>query len=84
MGGLQILWTRKDGLRFNSLMQKVQDLGCGEILLTSIDYEGMQKGFDIDLINNFYNILRVPLIISGGKISDIEIIKANLLMLVSH
>ncbi len=69
----------RTGLDLIYWIKKVQDLGCGEILLTSIDYEGMQKGFDIELVNSFCNIVKVPLIISGGcgKISDIEIIKSK-------
>lgn len=44
----------------------IQDKGCGEILLTSIDKEGTETGFDIDLINNVHEIIKKPLIVSGG------------------
>ena len=37
-----------------------------EIMLTSIDYEGTQKGFDMDLIKKVIDKIKVPLIISGG------------------
>lgn len=47
-------------------LRKVQDLGVGEILLTSIDQEGTKKGFDIDLINAVEKVIEIPLIISGG------------------
>tara|TARA_B100000767_G_C19695805_1_gene506101 strand:- start:396 stop:1130 length:735 start_codon:yes stop_codon:yes gene_type:complete len=51
----------------------VQDLGCGELLITSVDYEGMQKGFDLEMMNTIYNHINVPLIFSGGcgKMEDI-------------
>ena len=54
-------------------IKKTQDLGCGEHLITSIDYEGMQKGFDLEMLNSIYKHINVPLIFSGGcgKMEDI-------------
>ena len=52
----------------------VQDNGCGEIMLTSIDFEGRQNGFDIELINKVYNSIKVPIIISGGCSSEKDIL----------
>lgn len=42
------------------------ELGAGEILLTSVDKEGTQKGFDIELTNAVSNLVNVPVIASGG------------------
>jgi cyclase len=42
------------------------DLGAGEILLTSIDFEGTQKGFDIELTRSVSEAVSVPVIASGG------------------
>ena len=50
-----------------ALINKVQDLGCGEILITSIDYEGMQNGFDLKLIEHIHKKTYVPLITSAGR-----------------
>ena len=49
-------------------------LGAGEILLTSIDYEGTQKGFDIELNKAVSNAVNVSVIASGGmgSLSDIN------------
>ncbi len=46
--------------------------GAGEILLTSIDNEGTEKGFDHDLVSEVSSAVNVPVIASGGfgKISD--------------
>lgn len=44
----------------------IQENGCGEILLTSIDHEGTKQGFDLEMINSLYKIIERPLIISGG------------------
>lgn len=67
----------KTGLNLIDWIKKVQDDGCGEILLTSIDREGTEEGFDIDLIKSIYDIIYKPLIVSGGcgSIEDINYIK---------
>lgn len=46
--------------------KKVVELGAGEILLTSIDYDGTRKGFNIELTRTVSNIVNVPVIASGG------------------
>jgi len=55
------------------------NLGIGEILLTSVDRDGTQKGFDIELIDYFSNEINIPTIFSGGmkNIDDIKKIKYN-------
>ncbi len=45
---------------------KLEDLGIGELLLTSIDMDGTKKGFDLDIINTISKKLKVPVIASGG------------------
>ena len=47
-------------------LEKVQKLGAGEILLTSMDKDGTKSGFDIELLKVATNILQIPLIASGG------------------
>ena len=44
----------------------VSSLGAGEILLTSVDKDGTQKGFDGDLINCVSTSVSIPVIASGG------------------
>lgn len=41
-------------------------LGAGEILLTSIDSDGMKKGFDVELTKEISSKVSVPVIASGG------------------
>lgn len=43
-----------------------QELGAGEILLTSIDREGTRKGFDIELVQCVRSAVSIPVIASGG------------------
>ena len=46
--------------------QEGEQLGAGEILITSVDNEGTQKGFDIELINSVMKKVKIPVIASGG------------------
>lgn len=55
--------AEQDALNFAKI---VQDLGCGEILLNSIDADGTKTGFDISLNRLFTENLRIPIIASGG------------------
>lgn len=45
---------------------RMQDSNCGEILLTSIDRDGMMSGYDVDMIARLDEQLDVPLVVSGG------------------
>jgi cyclase len=46
--------------------ERVDELGAGEILLTSMDFDGTQKGFDIELTREVARRVSVPVIASGG------------------
>lgn len=46
--------------------RKMQELGAGEILLTSMDRDGTRVGFDIELTRTFSDMLEIPVIASGG------------------
>lgn len=46
--------------------KKAVSLGAGEILLTSMDTDGMKNGFDHELLNAVCNVVNVPVIASGG------------------
>lgn len=48
------------------LVQGVQLLGAGEILLNSIDRDGTGVGFDIDLVNLVKDAVKIPVIASSG------------------
>ena len=55
--------TGKDVLNFVS---KMENLGAGEILLTSMDRDGTKKGYDLDLTKQVSNLINIPVIASGG------------------
>jgi len=46
--------------------KQVQELGAGELLLTSMDADGTKNGFDIELLNAVCKDAKVPVIASGG------------------
>lgn len=46
--------------------RRAQELGAGEIFLTSIDADGNRKGYDLELINLVSHTVSIPVIASGG------------------
>jgi cyclase len=46
--------------------RKVESLGAGEILLTSVDRDGTMSGYDIPLIRRISGVVSIPVIASGG------------------
>ena len=55
--------TGIDVLKF---VEKMESLGAGEILLTSMDRDGTKKGYDLDLTKKVSNLINIPVIASGG------------------
>ncbi len=54
------------GLDVVNWSKKVADLGAGEILLTSMDGDGTQEGYDLDLTRMVSEKVPIPVIASGG------------------
>jgi cyclase len=52
--------------------KKAERLGAGEILLTSMDYDGTKGGYDIELTKAISDAVKIPVIASGGagKLED--------------
>ena len=80
--GQRFTWTVKthtgrDGGRSTGLdaiewVKQVVELGAGEIVLNSIDSDGMLSGYDIDLLQAVSKYASIPVVASGGagKLSD--------------
>jgi cyclase len=69
------------GLNVIKWAKHAEYLGAGEILITSIDNEGTQKGFDLELIKEITDAINIPVIVSGGmgKLEHLkEILKLKL------
>ena len=56
----------RTGLDVIAYAQEVVQLGAGEILLTSMDRDGTQNGFDLELTRAIADAVRVPVVASGG------------------
>ena len=54
------------GLDAIAWAQRVEQLGAGEILLTSMDRDGTQSGFDLELTRAISDAVGIPVIASGG------------------
>ena len=54
------------GLDAINWAKKVQQLGAGEILLTSMDKDGTKSGYDLDLLKAITSKVSIPVIASGG------------------
>lgn len=48
------------------LAKKAEDLGAGEIIINSIDQDGMMHGYDIELVKNVVDSVNVPVTAIGG------------------
>jgi cyclase len=56
----------RTGLDVVEWAQRAQELGAGEIMLTSVDQEGTRKGFDAALVAAVSKVVTIPIIASGG------------------
>lgn len=64
----------QSGKNVKEWVKEVESRGAGEILIQSVDNDGFKKGFDIDLIGNTVNSVRIPVVASSGagKLEDIK------------
>lgn len=62
--------TGKDAIEFVKL---VEDFGAGEIVVNSIDNDGVMKGYDLNLVEKVRSVAHLPLTVLGGagKLEDI-------------
>lgn len=54
------------GMEAISWIKKCVDLGAGEVVLNSIDTDGVKGGFDLEMLDAVCNAVAVPVIASGG------------------
>tara|TARA_B100001175_G_scaffold292249_2_gene277948 strand:+ start:53 stop:826 length:774 start_codon:yes stop_codon:yes gene_type:complete len=69
LGGYEIYThngTKGTGTNPLKFAQKAQELGAGEIIINSIDNDGMMNGFDMQLIDRVRKLVTIPITILGG------------------
>ena len=54
------------GMEAIEWIKKCVDLGAGEVVLNSIDTDGVKGGFDLEMLDAVCNVVNVPVIASGG------------------
>ena len=57
---------KKTGINAIKFAKQMEEYGAGELLVTSMDRDGTQKGYDIDLIKEISEMVGIPIIASGG------------------
>ena len=56
----------KSNKELSDWVSEATDRGVGEIFITSVNFDGFQKGFDIELMLNILEISNLPIVLSGG------------------
>ncbi len=79
------------GLKVTTWIKTAEELGAGEILLSSVDRDGARNGYDCDLISDVLKISNLPIIPHGGCGKNLDIYdlvirnkKLNAISLSSH
>jgi cyclase len=78
-GGWQVLvrgGRETTDLEAVSWADRAVELGAGELLVTSIDRDGTQAGFDTDLLRAISQAVEVPVIASGGAAGPADFVHA--------
>lgn len=59
------------------IAKKMQNMGVGEVIVNSIDNDGVMKGYDLNIIQGVANALSVPVVACGGAGKLDDFIKAK-------
>lgn len=77
LGGYEVYThngKKSTGINPVKFVKELQQLGAGEIIINSIDQDGVMKGYDLNLIDKIAETISIPLTVLGGagSLSDIE------------
>ena len=64
------------GLDAQAWAERAAALGAGELLVTSVDRDGTQAGFDTELVRSITRSVRIPVIASGGAAGPADFVAA--------
>ncbi len=68
--------NKKINIELIDYIKRIEGAGAGEIVVTAIYKEGMQKGYDLDLIKTVSNSTNLPVVANGGANSIDDFVKA--------
>ena len=77
-GGRYDVWTHNasnpTGHSPVDFAKQMENLGAGEVVINSIDRDGVMKGYDLELVNEIREVISLPITVLGGAgaIKDIE------------
>jgi cyclase len=77
LGGYEIYThnaKKATGINPIKFVKELEELGAGEIIINSIDHDGVMKGYDLNLIDKIAETISIPMTVLGGagSIADIE------------
>lgn len=58
--------TKKTTINIMDFVQQLEKLGVGEVVINSIDHDGVMNGYDLDLIAKIKSLIHVPMTVLGG------------------
>jgi cyclase len=79
-GSFQIYSHNKAIIKYDNYLnyiKKLEEIGCGEIILNSVDLDGTMNGYDLNLINTVSINSKIPVVAVGGAGSLSDFVKAK-------
>lgn len=58
--------SKSTGLLVTDFARQVEELGAGEVVINSIDRDGVMKGYDLELARQVRNVITCPMTVLGG------------------
>lgn len=65
--------TKSTGIDPIHFAVKMQELGAGEVVVNSIDQDGVMKGYDMNLIDKVREVIHIPITVMGGAGTMVDI-----------
>lgn len=71
--------THATGLNPIDFAKKMEEMGAGEIMVNSIEQDGMMNGYDLELIKDIAQAVTIPVVAAGGagKLDDFKLAVIN-------
>ncbi len=66
-------WREMTGVKATEAAQQAEELGAGSLLFTNIDVEGLMRGIEPKIVEEFVRSVRVPVVIAGGVSSAADV-----------